>query len=244
MGTLKTEITVCSKLSDQELWEKMKLLARAEREDLASFLIHLGEINKRDLHLRYAYSGLFRYLRGLGYSEWESRARSIAAVEARKYPRILGLVRAGKLNLTSIAMVGPHLDRRNYRALLGKACRRSMRELEMLVAELAPEPRRRDTVRVVSVEAATPELSTDQPLLIDGAAPPSLAPPQAASARLRYSFDADAALDHLLVRARGLLRHKYPFGEMEHILRDALNALLERIDPERRIARQERRQGG
>ena len=83
MDAIETEIALCASLSDDELWAALPRLAGGEREELARFLIHLGETERRDLHLRHAYSGLFNYLVTLGFSEWEARARAVAARSAQ-----------------------------------------------------------------------------------------------------------------------------------------------------------------
>lgn len=250
MESIDSELTHCGKLSDQELWDTIPRLARGEREELARFLIHLGEVEKRDLHLERAYSGLFKYLLTFGFSEWEARARAVAARAARLYPSILNMIASGNLHLYAVVLLWPYLTPENHRSLLEKACRRTTRELQTLIAALDPKASKRDAVRVVSV--ALPAL----PLEVSGGAEPEAATeyfppaaegmlfpePQAAEApstttRLRFSFDGPEELDDLLKRARGLLRHKYPYGAMEHIFFDALQALLDRIDPDRRIER-------
>lgn len=248
METIERDIEVCARMSDEELWAAVPRLAQNERGNVVRLLIHLGEVHRRDLHLKRAYSGLFRYLRALGFSEWESRARAIAAVAARKYRRILSMMSRGALDLSAVATVGPYLTPENHRALLEKASRRSARELKALVAGLDPKAGRRDVVRVVSAPDPLPGVpaaartSSPAAVLVEGLfselALPGLSDSKtAASCRLRYHFDADAGLDALLGRARDLLRHKYPRGEMEYILNDALNALLEKVDPDRRIKR-------
>lgn len=253
MPTLKDEISRCASLSDTQLWTAVPRLLRDERDNLASFLIHLAEVNRRELHLRHAYSGLFRYLIKLGLSEWESRARDVAAIAVTKYPSVLGLLRSGRLNLTAIAMVGPHLTSENYRALLRKACRRSTRELQVLVASLAPGAKRRDVVRVVAAPTppgVSPSAGAVSVLeRADGCERedrglfPDLSPSThsqkraVAGRRLRFSFDGPEELHGLISRARDILFHKYPKGEMSLILIDAMNALLDKIDPERRFQR-------
>ena len=52
---------------------------------------------------------------------------------------------------------------------------------------------------------------------------------------------ADAALAEKITRARELLAHKFPRGELEHILNAALEALLDDMAPERKAMRQEKR---
>ncbi len=64
----------------------------------------------------------------------------------------------------------------------------------------------------------------------------------AAPDRLRFSFTGGEGLLALLRRAQEVLRHKYPAGDLELIFEDALEALLDRKDPDRRLrAKEEKR---
>ncbi|MBI4678463.1 MAG: hypothetical protein HY748_12865 [Elusimicrobia bacterium] len=258
MDAIEAEIALCANLSDDELWAALPRLAGGEREELARFLIHLGETERRDLHLRHAYSGLFNYLVTLGFSEWEARARAVAARSSAKFPSILTLLASGRLHLYAVVLLSPYLTSDNHESLLGKACRRTTRELQALIAGMDPGSSRRDVIRVVSAPVTAsdaPESLTDSEGAVEPGGQPGGAeslfpeleahpdpagragPSNADSARLRFSFDGPAELETLLRRARDLLRHKYPYGAMGHIVYDALQALLNRIDPERRIQR-------
>lgn len=54
--------------------------------------------------------------------------------------------------------------------------------------------------------------------------------------RVRIGFDAGIAVMNMIDRARQILRHKYPEGRLEDLVREALEILLERKDPQRRLA--------
>jgi len=58
-----------------------------------------------------------------------------------------------------------------------------------------------------------------------------------AAGRLRVGFDAAAVIGPLLERMRQLLRHKYPEGRLEDLIREALELYLDRKDPQRRLER-------
>jgi hypothetical protein len=62
--------------------------------------------------------------------------------------------------------------------------------------------------------------------------------------RVRIGFDAAVVLMRLIDRAKLILRHKYPEGRLEDVLRDALEILLERKDPEKRLGPKEGEIGG
>jgi 5-methylcytosine-specific restriction endonuclease McrA len=53
--------------------------------------------------------------------------------------------------------------------------------------------------------------------------------------RVRVGFDAAAIVAQLIERVRQILRHKYPEGRLEDLIREALEAYLDRKDPQRRL---------
>ena len=59
---------------------------------------------------------------------------------AREHPVLLEMLRDGRLHLSGIARLAPHLTRENSEAVLKRACRMSHREIRELVAELEPRP--------------------------------------------------------------------------------------------------------
>lgn len=53
--------------------------------------------------------------------------------------------------------------------------------------------------------------------------------------RVRIGFDAGIGVLNLIDRARQVLRHKYPEGRLEDVVKEALEVLLDRRDPQRRL---------
>lgn len=53
--------------------------------------------------------------------------------------------------------------------------------------------------------------------------------------RVRVGFDAASVVAQLIERVRQILRHKYPEGRLEDLIREALEAYLDRKDPQRRL---------
>ena len=66
---------------------------------------------------------------------------------AREHPVLLVLLSEGRLHLAGIAKLAPHLTLENRDALLERAVHKSKREIEELVAELAPQPDARSLMR-------------------------------------------------------------------------------------------------
>lgn len=169
-----------SNLTDDALFGRVEALARTERFTLVDLLLHLGELDARPACQRKGYSSSFAYLtRHLGYSESDAMRRVRTARAARRYPSVLRLVAKGELNLVGVALIEPLLTPANHEGLIRKACRRSTREIERLVAELSPpaaEPR--DRVRALPPAAILPA-SAAEPVPIPSAdpVPPSTAGP-------------------------------------------------------------------
>jgi len=58
------------KISNEELNLRLEKLARSERKLTHLILLHINEVDSRDLHLKMGYESLFSYLvKALHYSE-------------------------------------------------------------------------------------------------------------------------------------------------------------------------------
>jgi hypothetical protein len=135
----------------------------------------LGELDARRLYLGEGCSSLFRYCTDvLHFSEHAAYHRIEAARAARRFPAILALVADGALTLTAVAMLSPHLTTDNAEAVLAAARHKRKREVEQLIAAIAPADPPRYLVRRLG------------PLSV--LAPPSaLAPPPAYSPQSAHS---------------------------------------------------------
>ena len=151
MDEIEDEILRCGTLPDEDLWKNVHLLSKQERTLLAEFLIHLAELDRRDVCTRYGFSSVFAYLtRGLGHSEFEAIMRIKAARAASRFPSIYRMPRASELHMTAIAMLEPFLTSENHRKLLGQARGRRKHELEQLIARLRPpSPEPCDRIRAL-----------------------------------------------------------------------------------------------
>lgn len=86
-------------------------------------------------------------MRRLGLSEAATYNRIAAARFGRRYPVVFERIAAGRLHLTAVRMLAPHLTDENHAELLKAAAGRSKRELEELLAERFPKPEAPTVVR-------------------------------------------------------------------------------------------------
>jgi 5-methylcytosine-specific restriction endonuclease McrA len=156
-------------LPDDELLLQLSSLTRRSRENEVELLLHLGEVDARRLYAREACPSMFVYCtRILRFSEAEAYLRIAAARAAREHPCVLAMMADGRLHLSAIARLAPHLTDANARAVLGRAVHRSKREILELVAELAPRPDAPAAIR------ALPRREADGPASTPGSAPAAL----------------------------------------------------------------------
>ena len=128
-------------IPDDELLHRLAELLRDSRSTEADLVAHIGEVDRRRLYARSASPSMFRYcIHVLHLSEAEAYLRIVAARAARKHPVLLAMLADGRLHLSGIAKLAPHLTRENRDALLGRATHRSKRQIEELIAEICPRP--------------------------------------------------------------------------------------------------------
>ncbi len=127
-------------MSDDELLRRVPDLLKNSRHVEAELIAHLAEVDERRLYARYA-SSLFSYSTSvLHMSEYEALLRMRVARASRKYPVLLEMLADGRLHLSGIDKLAPVLTEDNCETVLARAVHLSKRQIEELVAELAPKP--------------------------------------------------------------------------------------------------------
>src|SRR5262245_30810825 len=81
-----------------------------DRAITADLLAHVAEFDKRKLYLPAGYPSMFAYCVGeLGLSEDAAFKRIKAARAARRFPALLDALAEGRLHLTAIVLLAPHV---------------------------------------------------------------------------------------------------------------------------------------
>src|SRR3954447_2384748 len=144
-------------VTDPELIARVRRLVRADQTLNARLLVHLGELDARGLYREQAYASMFTYcVEELRMSEAQAYLRIQAARLARQFPRVLQLLAQGALHLTAIKLLGPHLTADNHLQLLERASGKGKRDIELLVAAIAPKPDVPNRTRKLPVGRAHP----------------------------------------------------------------------------------------
>ena len=128
-----------SNVADDVLLISLKRLTGTANEVTAHLLAHLGEVEARGIHRNMACATLCTYcVYELRMSEDEAQRRCRAARLCRQFPLLFEMLADASIHLTGILLLGPHLTDENHREVLARARYRRKREIEKLVAELAP----------------------------------------------------------------------------------------------------------
>ena len=128
-------------LSDDALLRRLSELLHSSRRVEADLIAHIAEVDARELYARQAAPSMFAYCTDiLHLSEPETALRIHAARASRKHPMLLEMLRDGRLHLSGIGLLAPHLTPENRQAVLKRATHRSKRQIEEIVAELRPRP--------------------------------------------------------------------------------------------------------
>src|SRR5216683_331571 len=228
-------LALASGLSDQDLLARLAALA-----------------TRSSLYAAHGHGSLFTYCTEvLRLSEDAACNRIYAARACRRFPVILDALASGALSLTSVRMLSPHLTPENHEAVLARASGRGRREIEALVAELAPRPDVPSSVRklpsaapasmlipattspATRVEEATlgspesgPPISSPRPLQTTRRPIIETTSPE----RYRVQFTIGKESHDKLRRVQALLRREIPDGDPAAIFDRALTLLLEKVE--------------
>jgi hypothetical protein len=186
-------------LSDEVLVAKTVEVAGASRRALANLLPYLGEFGERQLYRQEACSSMFAYCtQRLGMSEDEAFARIRVARLCKRFPRALRLLAEGKVHLTGLRLLAPHLCEENVEEILGRAAGLSRRKIEELVCELAPKA---DAPAVVRKLPQPRNVTSDKKIPVQGSGQVTQPAPTAQPAPAR-TMAGPAALVQPLAPAR------------------------------------------
>jgi hypothetical protein len=111
-----------------------------ENGETATAIALLGEIEARKLYVPAGYSSMFAYCLGARHmSEDRANKRLRVARAARVFPGIYDAIAEGRLHLTALFLLAPHLTPANVDTLLAAATHKTRAQVELLIAERFPK---------------------------------------------------------------------------------------------------------
>ncbi len=228
-------------ISNEELLRRLSKLLQQSRWAESELVAHIGEVDRRRLYARVASPSMFAYCTEvLHLSESEAYLRILVGRSAREHPILLMMLGDGRLHLSGITKLAAHLTEANRDTLLARAVHKTKRQIEELIAELAPRPDVAAKIRKLperrdKIEPTPPSQQRPDVVVLPPAPPPQkpavvepLAP-----ARFKVAFTASVELRDKLARLRVLMRSSVPDGDLAAIIEEAVTEKLERIEARR-----------
>jgi hypothetical protein len=232
-------------------------------------LAHVAEVDARRLYLPAGYPSMYAYCVGeLRLSEEAAFKRIRSGRAARRYPAIFDAIADGRLHLSAVVLLAPHLTPQNVDELLAAAAGRTRADIELLLARRFPRPFLPCRLEPVQGSDVIPgglllssgtagsgatQLSPGTVGTLAGVCGHELAPVGAGIPPARLTplaprrFGLQATLSQAtyekLRRAQELLRHQVPAGDIAQVLDRALDVLIAKLE-RRKFAAAARPRGG
>jgi 5-methylcytosine-specific restriction endonuclease McrA len=222
-------------LRDEVLLHDLAGLIVQDRAITATLLAHIAEVDARKLYAPAGFASMFAYCVGeLRLSEDAAAKRIQAARAARRFPLLLETVAEGRLHLSGICLLAPHLTEENAAELIAAATHRRKVEIEEM---LLP---RTTVIGGTSCQGqeSLPALPQHAPghvecddsahapgHVVDPPTPVSLAP-----ARVTLQFTISKDTLEKLRYATALLSHAIPSGDAAQVLDRALDVLITKLE--------------
>ena len=130
-----------SRLSDGALLRELAALLAHDCGTTATLLACLAEVDARRLYVPAGYPSMYAFCVGqLHFSEDTACKRIRAARAARQFPAIFTAVAEGRVHLSGVVVLAPHLTPENVEELLAAATHKSRAEIDLLLAKRFPRP--------------------------------------------------------------------------------------------------------
>src|SRR6187455_3203830 len=142
-------------LNDHALLSQFGDLLRQDHQGNANLLRHIDAIDRRKLWAKQGHPSMFDFcVARYHMSESTAGKRIGAARTARRFPILVAMVARGEVHLSGIHRLKAHLTADNHRQVLAEAKRKTIRQIEQLVARLAPQPDVPSTLRALPRRAS------------------------------------------------------------------------------------------
>ncbi|HTR97088.1 MAG TPA: HNH endonuclease signature motif containing protein [Candidatus Acidoferrales bacterium] len=215
-----------------QLQQEAVLCLEQERHSIAHLLARIGAVDALQHYLAAGYGSASAWCKDvLGVSSDVAERRVRQARLARRFPRIFAMLEDGRLDISHLNVLAPQLTAENSAELLAAAAHKTRFEIEVLLAGQAPkldlpaqsaplESRvQHDETKPAALRVE--ELSGPRPIVPR----PRIEPlsPQ----RYAWQLTATQQMQDDLQRAKELLGHAVPSGDMTQILARALRVLVQ-----------------
>lgn len=228
-------------LSDAALLRGLAAIVSRDCTITAALLAHLAEVDIRRLYVPAGYSSMHAFCVGeLHFSDDAAYKRIQAARAARQHPVLFAAVADGRLHLTAVRLLAPHVTAANVDELVTAATHQRSQDIEELLARrFAAGVREVPTrVRVLAPAPQPAARHVGAPLLEAAGEPVELALGQVAGPQSQALEPAEErfllqvaisrSTHDKMRRAQAAVSHTVRAGDIAALLDEAFDALLEK----------------
>ena len=257
-GRLVVNTGSVSHLNDAVLRRELAAIVHQDRITTVRLLAHMAEFAGRRLYREDGYPSMFAYCTSaLRMSEDVAYKRIRAARAGRRFPGVFAGIADGSLTLSAVVLLAPHLTQGTAQGLLAAAAGKTNAQVQQILAERFPQPNL--PTRVVAIESPaqlavrpvvesadlTPRpiaLSVDVSTTAEGPREPAT-PVQPTAPGISWpkvaplspqgyavQFTMSEGMHEKLERAKNLLGHQIPSGDLPQVLERALDALIAQLE--------------
>jgi 5-methylcytosine-specific restriction endonuclease McrA len=247
---------IADSLATDALARRLADLAGDERHVIVEFLSHLEVFDRRRAWAEAGFPSLWEYVQRVLHLREGAAWRRITAMRTlRRFPQLADALRDARLCLSTLALLAPVLTDDNVAEVMAAAAFASKRDVERLVAGLAPRPAPREGVRKLparadervpaalplevapSIAATSAEPTRSEPCgpavipALEASPPPKVPRPTVrpvSADSYSLSVTLDAAFKAEIDELAALLGHKVASGHLGEVLRIAVQCAIEK----------------
>jgi len=220
-------------VSDDVLLRGLATLVAQDRTTTANLLAHMAEADARRLYAPAGCSSMHAYcVEKLGLSDDAAWKRLQVAKKVRQFPQLCAALADGRVHLTGLNLLVPHLTAENVDDLLTAATRMRKSEIELMLARRFPQV---EVLRLDEGIAALPRLAPAQVIDSPAAAAVPTAPAvevnqrvaPIADQRFNLQVTIEGATYEMLRHAQDLLGQR---SDVATVIDRALDALIVQLE--------------
>jgi 5-methylcytosine-specific restriction endonuclease McrA len=240
-------------LSDECLRRELSAAVAKESQTTAELLAHIAEFDERKLYLRAAYPSMIDYCTGELRLSLDAAAKRLQVARVgRGCPSVFHALAEGRVHLSGLVLLAPHLTPETADELLGVALHKSKAEIQKLLAERAPKMDMPASVTPVAGPAMTDShapghVEMTAPPVVEGSpgnphAHAKVAPLSAEAFAVQFTRSREA--DERFRYAQDLLGHQVRSGDIAEVYDRAVRELIKRLEKARFGACEKPRKNG
>src|SRR6185436_11055032 len=226
-------------LSDECLRRELSAAAAKESQATAELLAHIAEFDERKLYLRAAYPSMIDYCTGELRLSLDAAAKRLQVARVgKRCPGVFHALAEGRVHLSGLVLLAPHLTPETEDELLGAALHKSKAEIEKLLAERAPKMDMPASVTPIAGPAMTDShapghVEMTAPPVVEGSpgnphAHAKVAPLSAEAFAVQFTRSREA--DERFRYAQDLLGHQVASNDIAEVYDLAMQALIAKLE--------------